>query len=83
MLTYNIFNDMFNVQDIVDNFFHDSSVSRSRNEFPYIKIYEGNDEIHITAVIPGVKSEDLDINLVDNKLIIEGEKKNKSEEKNA
>ncbi len=76
MYTYDIFDDIFNLRDTVDSFFNDYTGRWRSREFPHMEIYEGKDELEIRALIPGVKSGDLNINLVDNNLIIEGEKKN-------
>ena len=72
--TYDIFDDVLNLRNVFDRFFQEMPVRRSV-EFPYINLYEKDDAIDIKAIIPGVKVEDLDINLADNSLIIEGERK--------
>ncbi len=75
MLTYNVFDDVFELRNLVDDFFRDIP-SRSRGrEYPYIRMHEGGDEIVIHALLPGMKAEEVSINLVDASLIIEGEKK--------
>jgi len=76
MLAYNTFNEAIQLRNLVDNFFNDAPSLKSRCEYPYIRLYEGNDELKIKAVIPGVKSEDLNIQLIENRLVIESEKKN-------
>ncbi|HPV42127.1 MAG TPA: Hsp20/alpha crystallin family protein [Spirochaetota bacterium] len=45
-----------------------------------MEIYEGKDELEIRALLPGIKAADLNVHLVDNNLIIEGEKKNDYED---
>ena len=76
MITYNIFDDIFELRNLVDDYFNTVPSRARRRDFPYISIYEGDDQLVIKAVAPGVKAEDLDIQLVDNSLIIQGEKKN-------
>jgi len=76
MITYDIFDDIFELRHMVDNFFNGIPARTGRRDFPFISIYEGGDELVIKAVAPGVKAEDLNIQLVDNSLIIQGEKKN-------
>lgn len=49
---------------------------------PAIDISESNDKIVVKAVMPGVKSEDLDINISGNTLTIKGETKEEHEDKN-
>jgi HSP20 family protein len=76
MYTYDIFDDIFNLKDTVNSFFNDYTGRWRSREFPSMEIYEGKDELEVRALVPGVKAGDLNINLVDNNLIIEGEKKN-------
>ncbi|HOT45207.1 MAG TPA: Hsp20/alpha crystallin family protein [Spirochaetota bacterium] len=76
MYTYDIFDDIFNLRDTVNNFFNDYTGRWRGREFPNMEIYEGKDDLEIRALVPGIKAADLNIHLVDNNLIIEGEKKN-------
>ncbi|MBN2080055.1 MAG: Hsp20/alpha crystallin family protein [Spirochaetes bacterium] len=76
MYTYDIFDDMLNLRDIVNTFFDDTSPRWRRREFPRIEIFEGNEDLEIRALVPGLKAGDLDLHLIDDSLIIEGEKKN-------
>jgi HSP20 family protein len=48
---------------------------------PKIDISEEKDKINVTAEIPGVKKDNIKITLQDNILMIEGEKKKETEEK--
>lgn len=75
MYTYDIFDDILNLREAVNSFFVEKSGRWRSQEFPHLEIYEGRDDLEIRALVPGLKSEDLDIHLVDNSLIIEGEKK--------
>lgn len=50
-------------------------------QFPAIDIAETDDAIEITAEIPGVKEEDLDISIAQNALVIKGEKSSDHEQK--
>jgi HSP20 family protein len=72
--TYDIFDDILNLRNVFDRFFQEMPVRRSV-EFPYINLYEKDDTVEIKAVFPGVKVEDLDIQLTDSSLVIEGERK--------
>ena len=47
---------------------------------PQLDISEVNDHIKITAELPGLDADDVDVNLVDDVLTISGEKKNETEE---
>ncbi len=72
--TYDIFNDALRLKDIIDGFFDDAPGSTGR-EFPLVNIYEKDDTVTIKALMPGVKSEDLNIELAGESLIISGERK--------
>ncbi len=48
---------------------------------PAIDVSETNDAVIVKIDVPGVKPEDMEISLVDNVLVIKGEKKKEEEEK--
>jgi len=75
MIAYDIFDDIFELRNIVDRYFDEMPAHTRKRDFPYISVYEGNDELTIKAFAPGVKSDDINVQLVDNSLIIQGEKK--------
>jgi len=75
MVTYDIFHDLVDLRSLIDDFFGDTGARYGRKEFPYIQLYEGEDELEIRAAVPGLNAADLDLQLVDNTLVIEGEKK--------
>ncbi len=81
MYTYNFFDDVMNLRDIFDDFFTKRTSYEPYREFPHIRIYEGEDRLIIKSLMPGLKPDDIDIQLVDNSLVISGEKKNDYEEK--
>jgi len=72
--TYDIFEDVLGLRNMVDRFFSDNPIPRRRVDFPYVNLYEDKDEVEITALLPGVKADTLNIELVDTSLVIEGEK---------
>jgi HSP20 family protein len=72
--TYNIFNDVLNLRNVFDRFFQEIPIQR-RFDFPYINLYEKDDTITVKVMVPGVKTEDFDIQLTDTSLVIEGERK--------
>jgi len=76
MYTYDIFEEMSNLKDIVDSFFSETTGRWRNREFPQIEVFEGTDDLEIMALVPGVKIEDMNIQLINDSLIIEGEKKN-------
>lgn len=73
MYTYNTFDDVLELRNMIDDFFKGSTVRRKN--YPYTSLNEENDQITIKAVVPGVSPENINIELVDNTLVIEGEKK--------
>ncbi|WP_246943795.1 Hsp20/alpha crystallin family protein [Bacillus pinisoli] len=66
------------VMDSIDDFFHRSFVST----FP-VDLYETKDELVITAEIPGVKKEQIFLDIVGSTLRISVEHEEEVEEKNA
>ncbi len=75
MYTYDIFDEVLNLRDVVNSFFMENAGKLRSREFPQIEIYEGKDELEVRALVPGVKSAEMDIQLVNDSLVIEGEKK--------
>lgn len=66
--------------DIMDEFFNDV-VNTTRDSFvPGIDISETEDKFLITAELPGMKKEDISVNLDNNRLSISGERKFESED---
>jgi HSP20 family protein len=49
--------------------------------YPLVNLSEDRDHIYVRAELPGVKAEDLEITIQDNSLILRGERKIASEEK--
>ena len=75
MYTNNIFNDMIKLRSLFDDFFDEKPGYETTREFPPVQIREEDERIIIRALVPGINSESIDIQLVDNSLIISGEKK--------
>ena len=75
MYTYNMFNDMIKLRTLFDDFFDQKPGYEASREFPTVQIREADDKITIHALVPGVKTENIDIQLVDDSLVINGEKK--------
>lgn len=66
--------------DIMDEFFNDA-VNNQRDSFvPSIDISETEDQFLISAELPGMKKEDISINLSNSRLAISGERSLKEEE---
>ncbi len=75
MYSYNIFNDMIKLRTLFDDFFDQKSEYESSKEFPPVQFKEGNDTIKIYALVPGISAANIDIQLVDDSIIISGEKR--------
>jgi len=60
--------------DIMDEFFNDAVNSRRDNFVPSIDISETEDQFLISAELPGMKKEDITINLENSRLTISGER---------
>lgn len=69
--TFDLFDDVFALRNLVDRFFNETAFSRQRVDFPYVNIYEKDDEILVRAIAPGVTAQDVDVQLMDNTLTIE------------
>lgn len=68
--------------DIMDEFFNDALSARRDNFVPSIDISETDDTFLISAELPGMKKEDIDISLENGRLSISGERSFEKEEKN-
>lgn len=66
--------------DIMDEFFNEAVASRSSTFTPSINISETEDQLNIEVEIPGMKKEDININVENSTLTISGERKQKTEE---
>ena len=77
------YNKAGNVFDLMGSFFSDYPVmSEVENEYaPLVDIYEKEDKFFIEAQLPGVKKEDVKIELDKNNLFISAERNNKREMK--
>lgn len=60
--------------DIMDEFFNDVVSTRRDNFVPSIDISETDDQFLISAELPGMKKEDIDISLENGRLSISGER---------
>lgn len=66
--------------EIMDEFFNEAVHTGNGSFVPGIDISETDEQFLITAEIPGVKKEDIDINLENGQLTISGERSFKEEE---
>ena len=62
--TYNVLNDFFCGFPVID----------CPSNYPRINVYEKKDTFEIHAVLPGFKNDDVSVELIDDSLVIEGER---------
>lgn len=70
-----------NFNDIIDEFFNDTPRYRNSQFIPSVDISETDKEFEISAQLPGMKKEDIQIDLENGRLTIRGERKFQQEEK--
>lgn len=66
--------------DIMDEFFNDAVATRQKAFAPSIDISETDKQYMIDVEVPGMKKEDIDLNVENNTLTISGERKFEKEE---
>ncbi len=89
IVKYDPWRDVLSLRDEIDRLFEDFFPVKSgeRRDYlaevwaPAIDIYETKDDVVVKAELPGMNKEDIKINIVDNSLVIEGEKKQEKEVK--
>ena len=69
------------VDRLFDGFTRSFTGLSSRTLMPSMDLAETDEEIELTAELPGMEEKDVQLNVVDNHLTIRGEKKNQREEK--
>jgi len=74
LTTYDFLSDITELRNWFDGFFDDRSYISKRADYPYVNLYENNDNIEVVVLAPGVKGENINLQLVDNRLTIEAEK---------
>ncbi|MTI86743.1 MAG: Hsp20/alpha crystallin family protein [Balneolaceae bacterium] len=79
-------NDLFSrkFNDIVDEFFNNSTNFRNDSFMPIVDISETETEFEVSAELPGMKKEDIEVNLENGRLTLSGERnmETEQEEKN-
>jgi HSP20 family protein len=66
--------------ELMDDFFNDAVGFKGNSFVPSIDISETDKEFLITAELPGMKKEDIDISVENGHLVLRGERKAKDEE---
>ena len=75
--TPSIWREMDRLQQDMNRLFGDSTVNRMRKapSFPAVNIWAAEDSVKITAEIPGVNKDDIDINVTGDTLTLSGVRK--------
>jgi HSP20 family protein len=82
LMPWSPWRDMMSMREMVDRFFEEPTGRISSDVFhPTISIRETSKNLIIEADIPGVKEDDLDIEIENDKVIIKGERKHEQEVK--
>ena len=79
--TFDVFDELLGSRNWLAGLWSGTPFSGVATDYPYVNLYEKDDQIEIAFLAPGENVEDINLQLVDNALIIEGEKKNDYEEK--
>lgn len=78
---YNMFDEMLDLRNVIERFFDENPVTAARTDFPLVNLYEEADGVKVTAFMPGVKADSLNLQLLNQSLVIEGEKMSDLQEK--
>ncbi|HOK41762.1 MAG TPA: Hsp20/alpha crystallin family protein [bacterium] len=79
-----LLNEFFSLSNSLSKLFDDfNEIIPTHRTYPAVNMYEDNDNIYVTAEIPGVEEKDIKISATNNSLTIEGKHEQKKEEKNA
>ena len=79
------FGELDRLRQEVDRLFNDFGSSREpffSRAYPAVNVSEDGENLHVRAELPGVKSEDLDVTVVEGQLVIRGERKIPPEQEN-
>jgi HSP20 family protein len=80
------FRNLMRIQDEINRVF-DLSMGRPFTETaeaewaPAVDVYEDENNIYVKAELPGLTEKDVDVNIMDNNLVIKGQKKKEEEKK--
>ena len=74
-------NKTFDEMDQLFGLFNGAMGLRSmpRSSFPAVNIYDNGDELILTAEVPGIRPEDLNLTVIENTITLEGKKNGKEE----
>ncbi|HVX11063.1 MAG TPA: Hsp20/alpha crystallin family protein [Pirellulales bacterium] len=77
-LTSNGYNRVSSLRGEVDGLFGDlfgpAVVGTARRDFPALNVWERDNELFVEAELPGLKSEDLEVSVVGQQLVLKGQR---------
>ena len=63
---FDIFNDVLGLKNLIDGFWDSRTAAYNRNSSPLVNLYEKDDVITVKIQAPGVRNEDIQLEIVDN-----------------
>ena len=64
MYNYNLFDNMFQLKDIFDDFFRDINYESAAG-MPPVRVSSTEDRITVKALVPGIEPENLDMQIIE------------------
>lgn len=74
------FTDMRRLQAEMNRLFEDTGSMRTARVYPPVNIWLGEDSVVVTAEMPGLSHDDIELTVHDDRLTIRGERRSASEE---
>jgi HSP20 family protein len=79
--TFNVLNDVSEMRSLINSFFNERPYMRTADDYPYVNLYEKDDVIELKVTAPGLKADDINLQVLENRLYIEADKKSDYEDK--
>ncbi|NLV67419.1 MAG: Hsp20/alpha crystallin family protein [Spirochaetes bacterium] len=74
MYNYNLFDNMFQLKGLFDDFFRETAYEPVSG-MPPVRIYSSDDRVIVRALVPGIEPDNIDMQIIEDNLVISGEKK--------
>lgn len=74
MYNYNLFDNMFQLRGLFDDFFREQPYEKAGG-MPPVRIYTTDEMVTVKALVPGIEPENIDMQVIEDNLVISGEKK--------
>ncbi len=83
LVKYNPFDEMTLFKNAFNDFFNDRAMATGDTETfsPAVDIVDKDNEVHLNVELPGIKKEDISVNIENRVLTISGERNTETEEK--